>query len=468
MSGAVELYRKATARGITPVVGLEAYVVPDHAERPSRERRNHLTLLAETTEGYYNLIKLCSAGYLEGYHRKPRISHELMARHADGIIALSGCLSGVVCSSLERDDETAARAELDTLAQIFGRDDVYVEVQHAGLEIQTGINARLRSLAADAGLPLVATCDAHYPCREDADSHEALLAIQTRDLLSNPKRFRFETKEFYLKTGAEMAAALPDFVDALPASLEIAERCTALDLPLGDIKLPRFPVPGGESAEAYLERLCREGLERRYPGGWPPAAGGAAAVRARRHRRDGLRQLLPDRVGLHALGARERRRRRPGPRLGGGVAGGLRAADRRPRPARPRPAVRALPQPGPQVDAGHRLRLLRRRPRPRGGLRHREVRPQRGRPHRDVRQAPGPRGGPRLGPRAGAHLRPGRPHRQARPGAPHRHPARGRDEGRHRAEAGVRRGRRSPGRSSTRPARSRAWSATRASTPPAW
>ena len=187
MSGAVELYRKATARGITPVVGLEAYVVPDHAERPVRERRNHLTLLAETTEGYYNLIRLCSAGYLEGYHRKPRISHELMARHADGIIALSGCLSGVVCGGLEHDDVAAARAELDALAQIFGRDDVYVEVQHAGLEPQTGINARLRRLAADAGLPLVATCDAHYPCREDADAHEALLAIQTRDLLSNPK-----------------------------------------------------------------------------------------------------------------------------------------------------------------------------------------------------------------------------------------------------------------------------------------
>ncbi|HET6690742.1 MAG TPA: DNA polymerase III subunit alpha [Miltoncostaeaceae bacterium] len=272
MSGAVELYRKATKRGITPVVGLEAYVVPDHNERPSRERRNHLTLLAETTEGYHNLIKLCSAGYLEGYHRKPRISHELMSRHADGIIALSGCLSGVVCASLERQDEAAARAELDTLAQIFGRDDVYVEIQHAGLEVQTGINARLRTVAADAGLPMVATCDAHYPCREDADAHEALLAIQTRDLLSNPKRFRFETKEFYLKTGAEMAAALPDFVDAIPVSMEIAERCKALDLPLGDIKLPRFPVPGGESAEAYLERLCREGLDRRYPGGWPAAA----------------------------------------------------------------------------------------------------------------------------------------------------------------------------------------------------
>ena len=271
MSGAVELYRQARKRDITPVVGLEAYVVPDHVERPIRERRNHLTLLAETTEGYYNLIRLCSAGYLEGYHRKPRISHELMARHSDGIIALSGCLSGVVCGALEKDDVPAARAELDALAQIFGRDDVYVEIQHAGLDSQTAINAGLRGLAADAGLPMVATCDAHYPCREDADAHEALLAIQTRDLLSNPNRFRFDTKEFYLKTGSEMAASLPGFLDALPVSVEVAERCAALDLPLGDVKLPRFPVPGDESAEAYLERLCRDGLVARYPGG-PPAA----------------------------------------------------------------------------------------------------------------------------------------------------------------------------------------------------
>ena len=141
-----------------------------------------------------------------------------------------------------------------------------MEIQHAGLDVQTGINAHLRRLAQDAGLPLVATCDAHYPCREDADSHEALLAIQTRDVLSNPKRFRFDTKEFYLKTAAEMAEALPDFLDALPVTMEIAERCAALELPLGDIKLPRFPVPGDEPAEVYLERLCREGMAAPLPG----------------------------------------------------------------------------------------------------------------------------------------------------------------------------------------------------------
>ena len=269
MSGAVELYRQAKKRGITPIVGLEAYVVPDHRERPAKEKRNHLTLLASNTEGYFNLIKLCSAGFLEGYHRKPRISHELMARHADGIIALSGCLSGVVSQRLTLNDMRGAREELDTLGQIFGRDDLYVEIQHAGLDIQTGLNANLRRLAEDAGLPMVATCDAHYPCREDADAHEALLAIQTRDVLSNPKRFRFGTKEFYLKTAEEMAAALPDFLDAIPVSIEIAERCAGLDLPLGDIKLPRFPLPEGVNDLQYLERLVREGIARRYPHGAP-------------------------------------------------------------------------------------------------------------------------------------------------------------------------------------------------------
>ena len=201
----------------------------------------------------------------------------------------------------------------------------------------------------DAGLPLVATCDAHYPCREDADAHEALLAIQTRDLLSNPNRFRFETKEFYLKTGAEMAAALPDFLDALPVSLEIAgalrgaraaaRRHQAAPLPGAGRRVGRG-LPG-----AALPRGHRRGATRRRR---PPEAEERLRFELGVIARDGLRQLLPDRVGLHALGARERRRRGPGPRLGGRVAGGLRAADRRPRPARPRPAVRALPQPGPQ------------------------------------------------------------------------------------------------------------------------
>ena len=279
MSGAIQLYREASKRGITPVVGLEAYLVPDRAERPTREKRAHLTLLAETTEGYYNLIKLCSKGFLEGYHRKPRIDYELMEAHSDGIICLSGCLSGYTCSALEESVKggapidaamVRAREELDHMVQIFGPDDVYVEVQHAGLDVQGPINTHLATLAADAGLPIVATCDAHYPCKEDAGPHEALLAIQTRDTLDNPNRFKFDTQEFYLKSGAEMLQAMPEFPDAIARSIEVARRCAGLSLPLNEFQLPRFPVPEGKSPSDFLEQLAREGLVLRY-GAAPPA-----------------------------------------------------------------------------------------------------------------------------------------------------------------------------------------------------
>ena len=273
MSGAVELYREASRRGITPIVGLEAYVVPDHRERPGRERRNHLTLLAESTEGYYNLIRMCSAGYLEGYHRRPRIDHELMSRYADGVIVLSGCLSGTICTRLADEDLTGAREELDTLCQIFGPDDVYLELQDSGIASQRRINQHLATLARDTGRTMVATGDVHYVCHQDAESHEALLAIQTRDVLSNPNRFKFDTQEFFIKSADEMLAALPDYPDSIPATMEVAERCSGLDLPLGDIKLPVFPVPTGESDDVYLERLCHEGLDRRYGDGtWPAEA----------------------------------------------------------------------------------------------------------------------------------------------------------------------------------------------------
>ncbi len=272
MSGAVELYKESRKRGIRPIVGLEAYVVPDHRARPARESRAHLTLLAETTRGYYNLIKLCSAGYLNGYHRRPRIDHELMSRYADGIIVLSGCLSGTICSHLENDDVGRARQELDTLCSIFGPEDVYLELQDSGIEKQRRINVHLATLAKETGRTLVATGDVHYVCHGDADAHEALLAIQTRDVLSNPGRFKFDTKEFFLKSAEEMSRALPDHPEALTATLEIADRCGSLELPLGDPRLPTFPVPDGQSPTTYLEALCREGLDRRYGSAWRPEA----------------------------------------------------------------------------------------------------------------------------------------------------------------------------------------------------
>ena len=169
MAGAVELTRAATRAGIRPVLGCEMYVVDDHAVRPQKERRCHLTLLAETSEGYHNLVRLVSAGYLDGYWYRPRVDLEQLAAHSKGIIALSGCLSGRVCKALVDGDERGARGEVDRLVQIFGRDNVYVELQDGGIDIQTAINPVLAGLARDAGLPLVGTGDVHYLTAADAD-----------------------------------------------------------------------------------------------------------------------------------------------------------------------------------------------------------------------------------------------------------------------------------------------------------
>ena len=261
LAGAVELYREAGKQGLKPLIGCEVYVADDR--RAQRKGYAHLTLLAESNEGYANLIKLSSAGYLEGYYYKPRIDWELLERHAKGLVALSGCLSGRVSKALEEDRPLDAEADLDRLAQLFGRDSVYVEIQNAGLDVQARINPHLSDLARRRGLPLVATGDVHYLRHEDARAHEALLCIQSGDSLKNPNRWRFETDQFYFKTPEEMAADFADYPDALARTLEVAERCD-VKLELGRILLPKFPVPDGRDAFEYLVELCEKGLRRRY------------------------------------------------------------------------------------------------------------------------------------------------------------------------------------------------------------
>jgi DNA polymerase-3 subunit alpha len=268
LAGAVELYRAARGAGLKPLIGCEAYVVDDRRLRernPSERSWAHLTLIAATTAGYHNLIKLCTLGYLEGYYYKPRVDWELLERYADGLIALSGCLAGRVCQALVAGDEARARAELDRLVAIFGRDDVYVELQDAGIPEHESVNPGLIRLAADAGLPLVGTGDVHYLRAEDARPHEALLCIQTNDLLENPARFRFPTDQFYFKTPAEMQALEQRWAPGLlRPTLEIAERCD-VELELGTIRLPRYDEAGGDSF-GMLRRLCEQGLVERYGG----------------------------------------------------------------------------------------------------------------------------------------------------------------------------------------------------------
>jgi DNA polymerase-3 subunit alpha len=261
LAGAVQLYQQAGRHGVKPLIGCEVYVCDDR--RLQKKGYAHLTLLAESNEGYANLIKLASAAYLEGYYYKPRVDWELLEQHSNGLVALSGCLSGRVAKALEENRESDAAADLDRLVQLFGRDSTYVEVQNAGIEVQQRINPQLAAMAERSGLPLVATGDVHYLLKEDARAHEALLCIQSGDSLRNPDHWKFDTDEFYFKSPDEMVRDFGDYPDALRRTLEIADRCN-VTIELGEILLPSFPTPEGRDAFDYLVELCEKGLARRY------------------------------------------------------------------------------------------------------------------------------------------------------------------------------------------------------------
>src|SRR5437868_8399097 len=261
LAGAIDLVKAAKGQGVKPVIGCEVYVADDrHAQKKGYA---HLTLLAQDDAGYSNLIKLSSLGYLEGYHYKPRVDWALLDQYSNGLVALSGCLSGRVCKALEEGRADDAEGELDRLTNIFGRDQVYVEMQNAHLDVQQRINPLLQQLAAKRGMPMVATGDVHYLRAEDARAHEALLCIQSGDSLKNPNHWKFETDHFYFKTPQEIALDFPGLDDAMRRTLEVAERCN-VEIELDRILLPRFDTPDGRDAFDYLVELCEKGLGRRY------------------------------------------------------------------------------------------------------------------------------------------------------------------------------------------------------------
>jgi DNA polymerase III subunit alpha len=261
LAGAIDLVKETKKQGVKPVLGCEVYVADDR--KAQQKGYAHLTLLAETNEGYANLIKLSSLGYLEGYYYKPRVDWALLDEYSSGLVALSGCLSGRVCKALEEGRAEDAEGELDRLTTIFSKDNVYVEMQNAHLEVQQRINPLLAQLAQKRGLPLVATGDVHYLRHEDARAHEALLCIQSGDSLKNPNHWKFETDHFYFKTPEEMLLDFPGHEDAMRRTLEVAERCN-VEIELGRILLPEFPVPDGRDAFDYLVEQCEKGLARRY------------------------------------------------------------------------------------------------------------------------------------------------------------------------------------------------------------
>jgi len=264
MNGAVDLFTASRKHGIKPIIGCEVYVVEDHARRgPGRLDRFHLTLLAATPTGYRNLVKLSSAGFLEGYQRgKPSVDLEQIGHHAEGVIALTGCLQSRFCQHLLEGREREARAHADDLLNAFGADNVYFEVQKNGLPDQDRANEGIVRIARALGRPLVGTGDVHYLRREDYDHHKALLCVQTKSTLTQPK-ISFDTNEFYLRTGEEMASAFADMPEAVATTLEIAERCD-VELELGRQLIPRYPTPDGASEAEYLRSLVEQGLRERY------------------------------------------------------------------------------------------------------------------------------------------------------------------------------------------------------------
>ena len=271
MNGAVDLYKACRRHGIKPVVGLEAYLVDDrHAiKEQARYERNHLTLLAENDTGFANLVKLTSAGFLEGFSRgKANVDMDLLATHAEGVIVLTGCLQSRFCRRLVEERHDDARAHLDDLVQAFGPEQVYFEVQKNGIAEQDRANEGIVRFARELGRPLVGTADVHYLRREDFDNHAALLCVQTKSTLEAPK-LSFDTNEFFLKSSEEMTESFAEWPEAVPTTLEIAERCE-LEIELGKLLLPQYPTADGEEPEAMLRRIAAEGLRARY--GDPPPA----------------------------------------------------------------------------------------------------------------------------------------------------------------------------------------------------
>jgi DNA polymerase III subunit alpha len=264
MNGAVEMFTACRKHGIKPILGCEVYVVDDHRRRaPGRLDRFHLTLLAATPTGYRNLVKLSSDGFLDGYQRgKPSVDLEQMSAHAEGVIALTGCLQSRFCQHLIEGRPSQARAHADELIGAFGAENIYFEVQKNGLAEQDKVNEGVVRIARELGRPLVGTGDVHYLRREDYHHHAALLCVQTKSTLSQPK-ISFDTNEFYLRSTDEMAHAFSEWPEAIASTLEIAERCD-VELELDRQLIPRYPTPEGVSEGSYLRSLVEQGLSYRY------------------------------------------------------------------------------------------------------------------------------------------------------------------------------------------------------------
>ena len=266
MYGVLDMYRAAREAGIGCVIGEEAYFTTgDRHDRPRRSDSDifHLTLLAESNAGYHNLIKVSSGAYIDGFHYKPRVDFSLLEAHREGLIGTTGCLGSATCQRLLADDYHGAREIVARFRDVLGAENFFVELQDHGLVDQARVNRDLLRIARDLGVPLLATNDSHYTHRDDAESHAALLCVQTGTTLDDPKRFKFEADEFYLKSSAEMRRLFADYEEACDNTLWIAERAR-VDIEFGNAVLPTFPTPADHDEDSYLRELALTGARERY------------------------------------------------------------------------------------------------------------------------------------------------------------------------------------------------------------
>jgi DNA polymerase III subunit alpha len=267
MFSSVIFHDHARKRGLNPILGCEVYVAPgSRLEKNGNPgaTQNHLVLLAEDLEGYHNLIKLVSAGYTDGFYYKPRIDKELLAQHAKGLIGLSSCLKGEVAEGLSHAQDRKAVEAAASYRDILGPNNFFLEMQWHGIEEQRIVNSGLPAIARDLHLPMVCTNDVHYLRNTDAHPHDILLCIGTAKGFNDPKRLRYDAKQFFLKTADEMAEVFKDFPDALANTMRIAERCH-VTIAEGENFLPDFDVPAGFTVDSYFEKVARDGFALRVP-----------------------------------------------------------------------------------------------------------------------------------------------------------------------------------------------------------
>ena len=269
MYGVIEFYKAAKEAGINPLLGCEVYVAPNSRfdrERVSGEDRYyHLVLLAEDNEGYGNLMKIVSKGFVDGFYYRPRVDMEVLEKFHKGIIATSACIAGEVQRELLRGDYAKAKETALKYEACFGKGNFFLELQDHGLPQQKMVNPQLLRLSEETGIALVVTNDVHYTYKEDVEAHDILLCIQTGKKLLDEDRMRYEGGQYYVKSEEEMRALFPYAAQALENTQKIADRCH-VEIEFGNTKVPKYDVPDGYSAWEYLNKLCFEGLSERYPG----------------------------------------------------------------------------------------------------------------------------------------------------------------------------------------------------------